>query len=163
MGRKSKIFYYSILFVNIVIFILSLLPIDFPFFRMSFPFSLALIGILLIIRAVNLKIDSSLFFGVILFLMGVLNGVQYFGGVYFGLNSNELWPYYLFAVAIANFVTYAYFKDKFQGKLCVLFLGFGIITLLFIKNIIVLWLFVLLMVLWFVAYFTYNIVRAKRR
>ena len=72
MGRKSKIFYYSVLSVNVVIFILSLLPINFPFFRMSFPFSLALIGILLIIRSVNLKIDSSMFFGVILFCSRVV-------------------------------------------------------------------------------------------
>jgi len=163
MGRKSKIFYYSVLIVNVVIFILSLLPIDFPFFRMSFPFSLALIGILLIIRAVNLKIDSSMFFGVILFLLGVINGINYFGGVYWGLDSNQLWPYYLFSVAIASFVTFLYFKDKFQGKICILFLGFGILTLLFVKNLLLIWIYIVLMVVWFIAYFTFNIIRAKRR
>lgn len=163
MGKKSKIFYYTVLIVNIIIFILDMSPIDFPFFRISFSVSLFLIGILLIIRAINLKIDSSLFLGIILMLVGILNGISYVGSAYFSLDINQLWPYYLFAVSISSFVTSIYFKDKLQAKLCLLFLGFGAITLLFVQKLIVLWLFIVLMVVWFVAYFAFNIIRAKRR
>lgn len=162
MGKKSKIFYYSLLIVNLTFFILDLLPINFPFFRISFAVSLVLIGILLINRSVMLKLDSSMFLGIILFLCGILNGVLYFGQTYFSLDINQLWPYYLFAVAIASFCTAIYYKDKLQAKLFVLFLGFGILTLLFVQKLIVLWLFIVLMVCWAVAYFVYNIVKAKR-
>jgi len=163
MGKKSKIFYYSLLIVNLTFFILDLLPINFPFFRISFAVSLILIGILLIIRSVTLKLDSSMFLGIILFLCGVLNGILYFGQTYFNLDINQLWPYYLFAVAIASFCTAVYYKDKLQKKLFVLFFGFGIITLLFVQKLIVLWVFIALMIIWVVAYFAYNIVKAKRR
>lgn len=164
MGKKSKILYYSVLFVNLACFILDLLPINFPFFRISFAVSLLLIGALLIARAVNLKIDSSLFFGIILFLCGVLNITSYIGQAKFGLDVNQLWPYYLFAISIASLITSLYFKDRLQLKLFVLFFGFGAITLLFVRSIIPwLWLFVTIMVVWFVAYFVFNIIYNKKR
>ena len=73
MGKKSKILYYSVLVVNVICFILDLLPINFPFFRISFALSLMLIGLLLFSRAITLKLDSSMFIGTLLFLFGVLN------------------------------------------------------------------------------------------
>lgn len=163
MGKKSKILYYSVLLVNVVCFILSLLPINFPFFRISFALSLILIGILLIIRAVYYKIDSSLFCGILLFGCGIINFVLYFGENYFGLNPNELWPYYFFAVAFASLITALYFKDKLQMKLFILFLGFGAICLLFVQAVINLTWFIVLLVVWFVAYFAINIILFKRR
>lgn len=163
MGKKSKILYYSVLLVNIVCFVLDLLPINFPFFRISFAVSLLLIGMLLIARSVSLKIDSSMFIGVTLFLCGVLNATSYFGQVHFNLNINQLWPYYLFAVAVASFITAVYFKDRLQAKICVVFLGFGLISLLFVQNLLTLGWFIGFMVAWFVAYFTANIIIAKRR
>lgn len=166
MGKKSKIFYYTLLIVNIACFLLELLPPpigDVAYFRYSFPVSLILIGILLIIRAINLKIDSSLFFGIIFMLIGVFNVVSYVFGV-MKIDVNILWPYYLFAISIASLITALYFKDKLQIKLFVLFLGFGAITALFVYKIItILWVFITLMIVWFVAYFVFNIIMAKRR
>lgn len=163
MGSKSKILYFTVLIVNIVCFLLDFLPIEFPFFRISFGVSLILIGLLLIVRAVNYKIDSSMFFGVILLLFGVLNLVLYFGHLKFGLDANELWPYYLFAVAVGSFITSVYFRDRLQFKIFILFLGFGLITLLFIRHLLILWLYITLMIVWFVVYFTVNIILNKRR
>ena len=42
MGKKSKIFYYSVLVVNVLFFVLDWLPLNLPFafFRISFPVSL---------------------------------------------------------------------------------------------------------------------------
>ncbi len=162
MGKKSKILYFSVLIVNVICFILDLLPINFPFFRISFGVSLILIGLLLIVRAVNLKIDSSLFIGLLLLLFGVLNLVLYFGQAYFGLNSNELWPYYLFAVSISSLITFMYFKDRLQFKISILFLGFGAITLLFVRNLLILWVYIVLMVVWFLVYFIVNSIVYKR-
>ena len=163
MGKKSKILYYSVLLVNIVCFILDLLPINFPFFRVSFAVSLILIGILLLTRAFTLKIDSSMFLGTLLLLCGILNAVGYFGQVHFNLNINQLWPYYLFAVMVASFVTFLYFKDKLQAKISLLFFGWGVIALLFVQNLLNLVWFIVLMISWFVAYFVINIIIAKKR
>ena len=162
MGKKSKILYFSVLIVNIACFILDLLPIPFPFFRISFAVSLVLIGAMLFVRAVTLKLDSSMFFGTVLFLCGVLNFVQYIGQR-FNLDPNQLWPYYLFAVALASLITALYFKDKLQFKIFVLFIGFGLITLLFVQKLIVLWLYIVLMVLWFVVYFIVNTIIFRKR
>ena len=160
MGKKSKIFYSSILIVNVVFFLLDLTPIRFEFFRISFAVTLLLIGIMLAIRAFTLKIDSSLFFGVVLFCCGILNLVVYFAK---GLDINQLWPYYLFAVALGSIITAIYFKDKLQLKIFILFLGFGIITLLFVQHLIKLWLMIVLLVVWFVAYFVVNLILYNKR
>lgn len=162
MGKKSKILYFSVLIVNVICFILDLLPINFPFFRISFGVSLVLIGLLLIVRSVNLKIDSSLFIGTLLLLFGILNLFLYFGQAYFGLNSNELWPYYLFAVSISSIVTFIYFKDRLQFKIAILFLGFGVITLLFVRHLLLLWVYIVIMVVWFIVYFVVNSILYRR-
>ena len=163
MGKKSKILYWSVLIVNVVCFVLDLLPINFPFFRISFAVSLMLIGILLFVRAVSLKIDSSMFIGITLFCCGVLNFMLYFFQIKLNVDINQFWPYYLFSVALASLITGLYFKDKLQFKLFILFLGFGLITLLFVQKLLVLWLFIVLMVLWFVAYFVVNTILSKKR
>ena len=163
MGKKSKILYFSVLFVNIVCFILGLLPINFPFFRISFAVSLILIGILLFVRAVSLKIDSSMFIGITLLCCGILNFTLYFLQVYKNVNANQFWPYYLFALAFASLVTGLYFKDKFQFKLFILFLGFGLITLLFVQKLINLWWMIGLLVFYFVLYFVINMLIFRKR
>ena len=162
MGKKSKIFYYSVLVVNVLFFILDWLPLNLPFafFRISFPVSLVLIGILLINRSIIYKIDSSMFFGVTLLLTG---GIDLLEKLSKSINTIHVWPYYLFAIAVASLITAIYYKDKLQTKLCVLFFGFGAISLLFANKIIVLWFYITLMIIWFVGYFTFNILKAKRR
>ena len=56
MGKKSKILYFSVLFVNLGCFGLDLIPgINFPFYRISFAVSLMLIGLLLITRAITIE------------------------------------------------------------------------------------------------------------
>ena len=163
MGKKSKILYYSVLVVNIICFILDLLPINFPFFRISFALSLMLIGLLLFSRAITLKLDSSMFIGTLLFLFGVLNMLLYFGQTYKWLTVLDIVPYYLFSVAISNIVTGLYFKEKLQLKLFILFLGFGLITLLFSQKLLELGWYIGLMVVWFVLYFITNLVIFKKR
>ncbi len=168
MTKKSKILYYSCLIVNVVCFILDFLPgfqaNNFEFFRISFPVTLIVIGIWLLVRAFSLKIDSSMFIGSALLLCGAIRLVVFlakkFGGVLLG---NLEWALYLFALSIASLVTAIYFKDKFQFKLCVLFLGLGLIVLLCVQNLIPLWLAITLAGVWFVLYFVLNIVMFKRR
>lgn len=162
MGKKSKIFYYSVLLVNVVFFILDWLPLNLPFtfFRISFPVSLILIGILLINRSVIYKLDSSMFFGVTLMLTGGIDLLQKLSPT---ITTWHVWPYYLISIAVASLTTAIYYKDKLQIKLFALFLGFGLLSVLFTNNLIVLWLYILLMVVWFVGYFAFNIIKAKRR
>ena len=161
MGKKSKIFYYVVLLVNLVIFILDLTTIEFPFFKISFGVTLVLIGLMLAIRAFSLKIDSSLFFGVTFLGLGTLNMVQYFCRNIF--EAKQLWPYYLFVLALASLLTGLYFKEKLQLKLFILFLGLGLILLLFVQHLINIWLTVGLMVAYFVCYFIFNLITARKR
>lgn len=164
MGKKSKILYYSVLFVNLACFILDLIPgINFPFFRISFAVSLMLIGLLTFARAVSLKLDSSMFIGTLLFLFGVLNMLLYFGQTYEWLTVLQIVPYYLFAVAVSSLITGLYFKEKLQLKLFILFLGFGAITLLFACKVLGLWWYVGIMVAWFIIYFVVNLVVFRKR
>lgn len=164
MGKKSKILYYSVLFVNLACFILDLIPgINFPFFRISFAVSLMLIGLLLITRAVTLKLDSSMFIGTLLFLFGVLNMLLYFGQTYEWLTVSQIVPYYLFAVSVSSLATGLYFKEKLQLKICVLFLGFGLITLLFVQKLLILGWYIGIMIAWFVLYFIVNTILFKKR
>ena len=164
MGKKSKILYYSVLIVNLGCFILDLVPgINFPFFRISFAVSLMLIGLLLFTRAINLKLDSSMFIGTLLFLFGVLNMLLYFGQTYEWLTAIQIVPYYLFAVSLASLVTGLYFKDKLQLKIFILFLGFGLITLLFAQKVLILGWYIGIMVAWFVVYFVANLIVFKKR
>ena len=164
MGKKSKILYYSVLFVNLACFILDLIPgINFPFFRISFAVSLMLIGILLITRAVSLKLDSSMFIGLMLFMFGVLNMLLYFGQTYNWLTVKQIVPYYLFSISLSCLVTGLYFKEKLQLRFFVLFLGFGSITLLFVLNLLNLGWYIGIMIAWFVMYFIYNIIKTKKR
>ena len=160
MGKKSKILYYSVLIVSVACFILDYF-FEFPFFRISFGLTIVLIGLLLITRSVNLKLDSSMFFGIALFLLGVLQILKYF--MQNVLTTLQIVPYYLFAIAFASLITGLYFKDKFQKKLFVLFLGFGLITLLFAQKLLILGWYVGIMIVWFVAYFVANIVILKKR
>ena len=159
MGKKSKILYFSILGVNLACFILDLLPINFPFFRISFSVTMMLIGALLFARAVTFKLDSSMFLGISFFICGVLNGLMYF----MDLNQNIFWPYYIFAFSLASLVTSIYFKEKVMLKVFLLLLGFGVITLCFTMGWIKFWLMITLLVVWFVVYFIFNTLMHKRR
>lgn len=166
MGKKSKILYYSVLFVNLGCFILDLIPgINFSFFRISFAVSLVLIGLLLITRAIKLKLDSSMFIGIILLWFGIFNAMQYFAIVFdwTWLTTRRIIPYYLFAVALSSLITGIYFKDKLQLKIFILFLGFGLITLLFAEKLLILGWYIGLMIAWFVIYFVANIIILKKR
>ena len=164
MGKKSKILYYSVLFVNLGCFILDLIPgINFPFFRISFAVSLMLIGLLLFTRAISLKLDSSMFIGTLLFCFGILNMLLYFGQTYNWLTTLHVLPYYLISVAVSSLITGLYFKERLQIKIFILFLGFGLITLLFSLNLLILGWYIGLMAAWFVAYFVANLIIFKKR
>lgn len=166
MGKKSKILYYSVLIVNLGCFILDLIPgINFSFFRISFAVSLVLIGLLLIARAVKIKLDSSMFIGIILFWFGVFNALQYFAIAFdwVWLTTLKILPYYLFSISLSSLITGIYFKDKLQLKLFILFLGFGLITLLFSLKLLILGWYIGIMVAWFVVYFITNLIIFKKR
>ena len=77
--------------------------------------------------------------------------------------SNQYWPYYLFSLALASIITGIYFKDKLQLKLFVLFLGFGLISLLFVQELINLGWFIGFMIAWFIGYFVVNIIIFKKK
>ena len=114
MGKKSKILYLTVLLVNLTCFILDLTPINFPFFRISFAVTLVLVGILLITRGLTQKIDSSFLLGMLFLAFGILNGVSYFTKLY-----SHLWPYYMYASALACLICGLYFRNNVEVKFTV--------------------------------------------
>ena len=87
----------------------------------------------------------------------------YFGQVKGFLTVGKIVPYYLWSVSISSLVTALYFKDRLQFKICILFLGFGLITLLFsLKQLLLGW-YIGIMLAWFVLYFIVNIILFKKR
>lgn len=159
MGSKSKILYFTIMFVNVACFVLDLFRFtDFTFFMLSFGISLILIGLLLMIRGFSLKIDSSIFIGILIFICGILQLIAKFRIFEF----SQIWPGYIFSAALASIVVSIYFKDKFQLKLFFLFLGLGIIGLLYVMKLYVIWWMIGLMLGWFVLYFIINLIMFRK-
>lgn len=94
-------------------------------------------GVHQIIKSLLFKLDSSCFFGVLLFFIGVF----YFFAGYFAID----WLYGVFiilAFAFASFTTGLYYDEPFQIILSLSLFFVAIGLLLFLLNVISTWIFV---------------------
>ena len=118
----------------IVIFILSLTIVKIPnlwFFAFCF-----FVGLQLMIKSFLFKLDSSCYFGVTLFLVGIF----YFHSIYFNI-VNFYSVFIELSFSISSFVVYVIFKQPFQFFISLSLFFVAIITLIFILNLISLWIF----------------------
>lgn len=88
---------------------------------------LATISLVLMIRGMGLKIDSSLLLGV--FYLGV--SIIGFVNIFAGIPYRELWPFYFLAGAFANLVNRIVFFDRLQGFFAIICAIFFAISLCF--------------------------------
>lgn len=88
---------------------------------------LATISVVLIMRGLGLKIDSSLLLGIFYFGVAIIGFVNIFAGVPYG----SLWPYYFLAGAFANFANRVFFFDRLQGFFAIICVLIFIISLCF--------------------------------
>lgn len=133
-----------------VLFCLFLKNYNLWFFAFCF-----FIGLHLINKSLLFKFDSSCYFGVLLFLIGLL--------YFFAFNFNIVNFYSVFIVSafsFASFCAYIFFRQSFQLILALSLFFVTIGLLLFLINLISVWIFVAIIgvsvILLIVRYFTLN-------
>lgn len=113
------------------------------------------VGLHLINKSLLFKFDSSCYFGVLLFLIGLL----YFLSFYFQI-TNFYSVFILLSFCFASFVTFSFFKQSFHLFLAISLLFVSIGLLLYLINFVSIWIFLaiisLSMVLLVIRYFTLN-------
>lgn len=88
---------------------------------------LAVISLVLIVRGIALKIDSSLLLGV--FYLGA--SIIAFINIFAKIPYRELWPFYFLVGAFANFANRIVFFDRLQGFFAIICVIFFAISLCF--------------------------------
>ena len=161
MNKRINIFYITTVLVAVACLILDLIFPDntFSFLGICFALTMLVYGLCLIVRGFRLKIDSSLFLGVIIFVFGIISTMTYFTP----WGYLDLWHYILLGASFASFVTGIYFKVNVQKKLSVLFLGAFVIAFLFQINLYNIWTMLGGIVGWIIGFIVFNNVINNRR
>lgn len=161
MNKKTSIFYITTVAVAIACLILDIIFKDLPFSFLGICFALTMLvyGFCLIIRGLQLKIDSSLFLGVIIFVFGVVSIMTSFTD----WGYLDLWHYMLLGVCIASFATGIYFKVQAQKKIALMFLGLFVFAFLFQIDVYKWWLMLIVMIVWAFGFIVVNNILHNRR
>ncbi len=162
MNKKISVFYIVTVAVAITCLILDMVMPNssFSYLGICLGVTMLVYGITLIIRAFVLKIDASMFLGVIIFSFGVVTTLTYFTP----FSYVDLWHYLLLGVSLASFATGIYFKVPAQKKLAGLFLGFFVIAFIYQQlHLFKLWIMFVLMLIWLVGFIVGNNIIMRRR
>lgn len=161
MNKRTNIFYITTVVVAIVCLILDLIFTDLSFSFLGICFALTMLayGICLIARGLHFKIDSSLFLGVAIFVFGVISVITSFTQ----FSYLDLWHYLLLGLSGASAITGLYFKIVTQKKLSLLFLGLFVLAFLFQINTYNIWIMLLTMFIWVIAFIVANNILLSRR
>ena len=161
MRKKTNIFYITTVAVAVVCLILDLIfdDLSFSFLGICFALTMLVYGLCLIIRGLQLKIDSSLFLGIIIFAFGIISIITSFTD----WGYLDLWHYLLLGVSIASVVTGMHFKITAQKKIALLFLGLFIVAYLSQIGLYRWWQMLVGMLLWVAGFVIVNNVLNNRR
>lgn len=131
MNKRTSILYIATVVVAVMCLILDLIfqDISFSFLGICFSITMIVYGVCLMVRGFRLKIDSSLFLGIIIFFFGIISTIADFTDY----GYLDLLHYLLLGASISSLVTGWYFKLNSQKKLTILFLG--LFTLIFLFKI----------------------------
>lgn len=159
--KRSNIFYISTVIVAIVCLVLDLIfpNNSFSFLGVCFAITMLVYGLLLILRGFQLKIDSSLFLGVIILVLGTISIIPHFTDYRYA----DLWHYLLLGISLSSFVTGVYFKIKAHKNLAILFLGLFVLGLLFQLKIYKWWIMLLSMLALVIVFIIFNNILHNRR
>ena len=162
MNKKINIFYIVTVVVAIVCLILDMIipNSSFSYLGICLGVTMVVYGLTLIIRSCVLKIDASMFLGIIVLTFGIVTNLTYFTS----LSYANLWQYLILGISLASFVTGIYFKIPAQKKLAVLFLGFFVITFMYQQlNLFKIWVMFVLMIVWLIGFMIGNNIICRRR
>ena len=161
MNKRTSVFYITTVVVAIVCLILDLIftDISFSFLGICFGLTMLVYGMCLIVRGLHFKIDSSLFLGVAILVFGVISVITSFTQ----LSYLDLWHYMLLGLSGASAITGLYFKIGMQKKLSILFLGLFVLAFLSQINTYNIWIMILTMFIWIIAFIVANNILLNRR
>ena len=160
MNKRVNIFYITTVAVAVACLILDLIFPDntFSFLGICFALTMLVYGLCLIIRGFSLKIDSSLFLGIVILVFGIISTMTYFTQ----WGYLDLWHYILLGTSFASFITGIYFKANVQKRLAVLFLGAFVIAFLFQIDLYNIWVMLVGIVGWIIGFIIFNNIISRR-
>lgn len=162
MNKKINIFYIVTVGVAITCLILDMAVPNskFSYLGICLGVTMVVYGLALIVRSCVLKIDASMFLGVIVLSFGVVTNLTYFTS----FSYSNLWHYLILGISLASFVTGLYFKIPAQKKLAILFLGFFVITFIYQQlNLFKLLVMFILLAVWLLVFMIGNNIICRRR
>ena len=154
MGKRTSVLYIATVIVAVACLILDLIFQDLPFSFLGICFSLTMLvyGMCLIVRGFRLKIDSSMFLGVIILSFGIISTIVDFTNY----GYLELLHYLLLGASLASFVTGIYFKSRGHKKLSILFVGLFIFVFLFKIGMYKWWIMLIILFAWCFGFMVVN-------
>lgn len=161
MLTKTKFIYVALLCTLLICLLLDvLLESKISYLFCAYFICFIVLSFFLIFRGLIYKIDTNLYFGILLFISPIIQTFIYFDYI----------KYYLILISIftilclASFVIWQYFKDKVHKKLFFVFLGEILIFLLPIcLTKISFWVLIIIAVVWFIFYFAVNHFKSKNK
>lgn len=161
MLAKTKFIYVTLLLsLLICLFLDILLDSKISYLFCAYFICFIVLSLFLVFRGLVYKIDTNLYFGILLLISPLIQTIIYFDYI----------KYYLILGIIFTILTFAslsvwlFFKDKTHKKLFFVFLGEIIVSLLpiYLTNI-SFWSLIILAVVWFIFYFAVNYFKGKKK
>lgn len=91
----------------------------------------------LLVKALLFRIDSSCYFGFLLFFVGLVGVLVQFLGL-FELQS----VYFILAFALASFATYCFFRQRFQLSIALILFSIALAWFFYKINLLPFWIFI---------------------
>lgn len=160
MQSKTKFIYFSLLIILLTCLLLDIiLDRAFSYLFIAYIVVFCVLALYLIFRGVIYKIDTNLYFGILLTISPIIQLLFLF--------SYTKHFYILTAIftvlALSSFTVWKYFKDKHHKVLFFVFLGEIVIFMLPIYlTKIHFYILIILAVVWFIFYFTVNHFKNKK-
>lgn len=161
MLAKTKFIYVTLLLTLLIcLFLDILLDSRISYLFCAYFICFVILSLFLIFRGLIYKIDTNLYFGILLLISPLIQTIIYLNFI----------KYYLILIVIftilslASLSVWLFFKDKTHKKLFFVFLGEIIICLLPIcLTKIKFWGLIILAVVWFIFYFAVNHFKDKKK
>ena len=162
MVKKVKYFYFCLLTTLLICLTIDVIAPseNISFLACAYFIIFIALAFFLILRGVYYKIDTNLYFGILLFISPAVQTLIYFDYAKY---------YHLFAVSclfltIASLIIWKYFKDKthkflffvFLGEMLIFFIPFCLTNFKF-------WYLIILAIKWLLVALVYEFIKIKKR
>lgn len=124
--KKTKVLLISAIFLVVIFAVVMFLQFNnFKFYNIWFSLSLLFVGIYALIYFINFKLDSSLYYAVLLIALGSCSIVKYL----YEFSFYFYYPIYIFCFAFASFAVFVRFRQNIHLKIFAILIFEGIILI----------------------------------